>query len=517
MDDEKDEVEDEEDENALYNEIQEDVASGDSSSIELERVECVEFENGDEYVTTAGSDNKNEEIQFADNLTTEPSTSAYRSSIADDQSDEDDSSDEEVDDGSNVENNSSDEVVAEVFDKNQVYEIVSIKSHKSFPEQIVVPNSKTGEMMPEYQDTYECVYRQGLEEKVGEFVHEELLVSCQRILYEYCREKKINVYNDVNEYMEQKFRKKECWIDKKGRLKEKAGGVFCAMGENGIDRNDIPRREGNITTPKQLEWDDQLHTSGEEECATDESGIHSDNEPDILKRKGKRRTKYATHFVKEFRSKKTAEKQLDFVHDEVRKLENVMFVNQKYFVNEKMKIGLYVKRLQTGGGYKKKVKPVKGSSKMRKHPIIDKKDTVVTENQARLLAIEFFRGYPNHTLMIMCGTYLHQQLLFLQRKLGKSQNSNKYFAKVYDSRVHGYKIIWPIQKFFNLIKLSSDQYKNLMYDASTHRLYNNKRDCSCFVSLEARNCMKFGRTPFNRAAMKFQEVLKINKKKVRSS
>lgn len=356
MDDEKDEVEDEEDENALYNEIQEDVASGDSSSIELERVECVEFENGDEYVTTAGSDNKNEEIQFADNLTTEPSTSAYRSSIADDQSDEDDSSDEEVDDGSNVENNSSDEVVAEVFDKNQVYEIVSIKSHKSFPEQIVVPNSKTGEMMPEYQDTYECVYRQGLEEKVGEFVHEELLVSCQRILYEYCREKKINVYNDVNEYMEQKFRKKECWIDKKGRLKEKAGGVFCAMGENGIDRNDIPRREGNITTPKQLEWDDQLHTSGEEECATDESGIHSDNEPDILKRKGKRRTKYATHFVKEFRSKKTAEKQLDFVHDEVRKLENVMFVNQKYFVNEKMKIGLYVKRLQTGGGYKKKGK-----------------------------------------------------------------------------------------------------------------------------------------------------------------
>lgn len=182
-------------------------------------------------------------------------------------------------------------------------------------------------------------------------------------------------------------------------------------------------------------------------------------------------------------------------------------------LSTKNKIALYTKCLRSSGALIKKVKPVVGRSKRRRHHTCDDKDTVTTAGNLAVMVSNFFKNYSDFTLLIIAGTNEHEQLIFLKKTLKPNAKVyREYNSKVYDSDAFHYKICLPIQSFFNKIKLKTDQYEELIYDEATHRLYNNDNQCAVLVALEIKNCMKYGRTPFVRKGLTFQRVERYSNK-----
>lgn len=159
-----------------------------------------------------------------------------------------------------------------ITDKDEICEILKINQHFFWKGSTKATDGHpTKKKMKKYQDTFICEYRQAGKVGTYDFFYDELYDNCKVLLYNYFKDNKLGMYEDLLEAVENEVKAKKYQYDEKGRLKTSAGTKMIAKkskknNDNDNDKDEtIPRRNRYITIPENLHWEDMIHTSGEED------------------------------------------------------------------------------------------------------------------------------------------------------------------------------------------------------------------------------------------------------------
>lgn len=215
-------------------------------------------------------------------------------------------------------------------------------------------------------------------------------------------------------------------------------------------------------------------------------------DPAKLKRYEERLNRYKS-FIKEYTAYELYEDAFSYLVNHLSENESISYyLNNKYLLNNKLKIALYLKTLRTSGSYQNKL-CFNDEDHKRPHKIVWKrKDIVTTSKSLQREIYEFFRFKKDYTLIVICGTDKHEQAVFLRKK------KSTHEALIFDPDLQNRKKSLPVSSFLAVLNLSNDNKVKLIYDCASHRLTNVKDFCAAYVGLEVRNCMVDGRNPFNR-------------------